>query len=537
MYNFFSENFEYDECTAHGACSVPPGLSALHEIILITLEQTAFYVLKLKNLGADTSEFESIIIDTFANIVSTTDYSDEQLLIPVSMAYKNLLSARMHFKKLAKELNIPSNDIKDLLRITPKMPLSHIISMGEKFFLEKYKSNTNKQKNYREIIIFLLKGISANLSAITSYKPAPKYAIERLISALNFLNKKTISEARYNFEIKLLCETDKKLMEELAQIQLKEYGEIQSVKVSKSTEKGKAVLVSGSNIKDLKNLLDFIGEEKLDVYTHDDLLIAHAFKAFENYKNLKGHYGTCNDNCVFDFATFPGAILLTKNSNVNTEYLYRGRLFTTSKILPKGVISVKNDDFSAVISSANDAKGFAKGQERAPVWVGADKSFLDKQIEDIIAKFNSKKIKNLVVLGLLGKSKLQYEYFEKLVKLIPKDVFVLSFSYNKSLPNLLHINFVNNRPLIYGFLYKLFKQIPANSERISFFFGKCDVSSISNMIYMKQNGVKNLYLTNCSPNIINPNIQSFLQSNYKLKTTTEPQKDLEKILNKNQDEL
>ena len=530
MYNFFSENFEYDECTAHGACSVPPGISALHEILLLTLQQSSFYILKLKDLGSDISKFESNVINTFANIVSTTDYSDSQLLTLVSAAYGNLISIRETYKSESAKQGLNSSDIKGLLHLTPKMSLPQIISMGEKIFLEKYKLNSKDQKNYTDIIVFLIKSVSANLSAIMSYKPAPEFATEKLINALNFLNKKSVPATKYRLQIKLLAEVDKTLIEELSSIQLQEYGGVREVRVSKSTRKGKAILVSGSNIEDLRALLNFIGEEKIDVYTHDDLLIAHAFKHFAKYPNLIGHYGSCNDNCVFDFATFPGAILLSKNSNVNTEYLYRGRLFTTSEILPKGVIAVKNNDFQSLIESAKSAKGFAKGQEREPVSVGFDEIRLNKKIGEIVEKFRSGEVRKIVVLGLVGKEKFQYDYFEKLVKLLPKDVFVLSFSYNKTRENFLHLNLVNNRPLIYGVLYKLFQNISPGDGKLGFFFGKCDVSSISNMIYMKEIGVKHLYLTNCSPNVVNPIIRRFLETNYKIRSTTTPEKDVRKFL-------
>ena len=155
---------------------------------------------------------------------------------------------------------------------------------------------------------------------------------------------------------------------------------------------------------------------------------------------------------------------------------------------------------------------------------------LEREFEEIIEKFNSHKISKIVVLGLVGKAKTQYEYFEKLVKLLPADVFVLSFSYNKRRDNFLHINLANNRPLLYSVLYKLFKTLPPANPRIIFFFGRCDVSSISNMIYMKEIGVKNLYLTNCSPNVINPIIQRFLETNYNIKPTSTPEKDIKKFL-------
>ena len=72
------------------------------------------------------------------------------------------------------------------------------------------------------------------------------------------------------------------------------------------------------------NFIGFRKDLNIDVYTHSNLLIAHAFAKFNSYPNLRAHYGDTTENCILDFSTFPGAILLTKNSRNTTEYLYRG---------------------------------------------------------------------------------------------------------------------------------------------------------------------------------------------------------------------
>ena len=43
-------------------------------------------------------------------------------------------------------------------------------------------------------------------------------------------------------------------------------------------------------------------------------------------------------------------------------------------------------------------------------------------------------------MGLDGYSLEQRTYFEKLIKLIPKNILILSFSYNSEKENLIHIN-------------------------------------------------------------------------------------------------
>ena len=96
LYNFFSENFEYDECNAKGSCSVPPSISALQEVIIISLCQLAYYILKLRDFDKKPEPQEKLVIETLATIISTTDYSDEQLLNIVSNIYINIVNLCTH---------------------------------------------------------------------------------------------------------------------------------------------------------------------------------------------------------------------------------------------------------------------------------------------------------------------------------------------------------------------------------------------------------------------------------------------------------
>ena len=159
---------------------------------------------------------------------------------------------------------------------------------------------------------------------------------------------------------------------------------------------------------------------EIDVYTNGNLLIAHSFPSFQKYSCLKGHFGNGVFNSILDFATFPGAILLTKNEAQNIEYLYRGRLFTTDEIVPKGVIKIENNDFSPLIESALQAKGFAKGQKREAETVGYSVEELDKIIDKISNNLSGR----LYIVGLSNMSSMQKTYFKQFYKLIDKKDFV-----------------------------------------------------------------------------------------------------------------
>ena len=79
MYNK-SNLFEYNECTGRGMCSIFPAVSSFQEVMLVIYRTMSYYILKSETLGEDLGEIKTKVIDGISNLISTTGYSDEQLL-------------------------------------------------------------------------------------------------------------------------------------------------------------------------------------------------------------------------------------------------------------------------------------------------------------------------------------------------------------------------------------------------------------------------------------------------------------------------
>ena len=532
FYNYYhqSNDAEYNECTARGACSIAPNISSLQEVLLIFLKQLSFYAIKLSEFNENTSEIEKNVIEGLSTLISTTDYSDKQLLNIVTMLYEVLSKAKNLYQNICQEKNITCEDLKFALKITPDMNLSSIIAQGERAFLDKYKKMSTNQKNMSEILLFVLKSMCTNILQLEDFGIENKDAINHVLNGLNTLNYSRVSTQKLREKINELVEVDNRLLSNINKAQMNVYGALKHIEVSHSTSPGKAILVSGGSLDNLHDLLEVAKDEDIDVYTHGDLLIAHSFTEFAKFNHLKGHYGDCMENCILDFATFPGAILLTKNFSQNLEFLYRGRLFTTAKVQPQGVVRIEKNDYSNLIESAKSAKGFAKGREKDSEFVGFDSESLDETLNDIADKFTTNQIEHLFIIGVSNFGYQQQEYFKKLFKLLPKNSYVISFSYKSEQDNFLHINVVNNLPLIYGIVEKLFDKIPIDSDKVSFFLTRCDVNSISNMIGLKKHGAKNIFLAKCPPNAMNPSILKTLEEDYDIYLTSTPKDDLSRII-------
>jgi hydroxylamine reductase len=78
-------------------------------------------------------------------------------------------------------------------------------------------------------------------------------------------------------------------------------------------KKGKAILVSGHDLKDLDMILQQTEGKGINVYTHGEMLPCHGYPELKKYSHFYGHYGTAWQNQAKEFAAFPGAIVMTTN--------------------------------------------------------------------------------------------------------------------------------------------------------------------------------------------------------------------------------
>ena len=521
---------DYNECVARGNCAVSPEIRAIQEVILLFTHQLAFYELKQEEYNISYFENKDTLLESISALISTPEYTHEQLLEIVSKIYSKLLYARKEYLNYCTENNIKCSDIKLFFKLNPEMTLNEIIKSGEKVFFEKYKKISLQQKTLQDILIIAVKSICTNLLKLKEFNKFDDSAYKDVLTALNYLNYRRISSVKLQNITNKLAADYINLVTLLAEAQSARFGEISSAVVPLSTTQGKAILVSGSNLLNLYDILKSTENTGIDVYTHSDLMIAHAFKAFRHFPHLKGHFGSCFSNCIVDFATFPGAILLTKNTFPNVDYLYRGKLFSAEEIPPKGVIQIKNNDFTPLIEAALNSKGFSKGREMAPVTVGYRENELDEKLDNICKRFKSQEIKHLIIIGMSDFSGAQDEYFKKLHRLLEPDTYVITFSHhNPDRENELFINLVNNLPAVYSVMRKIFQKIDISSERLTFFLTKCDPGAVSNMINLHNAGAGQIFLSQCPSYIINPNIQGSLKNLYGIIPTTNPQNDIEKI--------
>lgn len=525
-YNF--RNFEGDDCTSRGICTLPPGIVSLQELVLHFIKLASFYIVKLADFSLYNSKIEDEIINDIASLIYINEYSEKQMYDLAMQCYYIFLNSKNRYIHECNDSSIKPDVIDEIILFSTDMSLPKSINSGK--FLQNHLYNilSVENRNFVHILFTVLKSVCQNISKLFDFDSRDSSSIFKVLNLLSRWNESFYSISVLIEYIDLLSILDSKLQLTIANALFENYGTISEVMVSHSTRRGKCILVSGNNFNDLINILEITKNKGIDVYTHSNLLISHSLEKFRQYPHLKAHYGRSSENCIVDYGTFPGAILLTKNSKNNTEYLYRGKIFSNDYIAPQGVIKIENNNYTPVIESAIVSVGFKKGRQKPDTNLGFNEHYVNSLFDKLFERVANGKIRRIFIIGINSFSDIQKEYFDLFFDHLRSDEYALSFYYESSKNNVVTINIGNYVPLATYILNKLLKN-RNYLNKIFFIFPTCDVTSISSAIKLKNIGADNIYIASCLPRVINPAAFDTFTDYYGIKISSNPIEDLKQI--------
>lgn len=521
---------ETNECISKGICSISPALFFLHETIISYLKELAFYLLKLKELGISNEKIKENIIEVVSGLVVGVEYNEEMFSSIITRLYGDLIQAKELYTATYKKNEINPEFLKSKIKAPKNITISNAIKQGQKLFNTKFEKLSNEQKNALELLFNVVKSICVHFVELKDLNVDRDEAYEAILSLLSTMNKAPSSEKKIESIVENFVALDHELLMDLHMNRENKFGLIAPTEVLTSTRVNKAILVSGTNLVDLENLLEATKNQQIDIYTHGHLIMAHSFQKFKAYPNLVGHFGQGIEHSLLDFAKFPGPIFLTKHSFQKVEKLYRSSIYTTDVIASKGVGLIKHNNFEPLIQAALHAKGFTEGIEKSPIKINLDEIGVIKKITEIAEKIKEGTIKNLIFIGVSNHTKTQKEYFERFLKLLGEDSFVISFSYKNGKNNILLIESDYGFPLLYKAFDILSQKVNLADLNTIMCSTRCEIHTISTIIYLKKHlGIKKIYFADCSPNLFNPALIDMFRKLLDLKKYTTPEADFREM--------
>ena len=342
-------------------------------------------------------------------------------------------------------------------------------------------------------------------------------------------------------------------MELLDQANTTTYGTPVPTTVPLTIEKGPFIIITGHDLKDLQLLLEQTKDKGINIYTHGEMLPAHAYPELKKYSHLKGNFGTAWQNQQKEFDNIPGAILYTTNCLMPVKPNYADRVFTTEVVSYPEIVHIGEEkDFTPVIEKALALGGYTKDQHMTginggiQVTTGFSHGTVLSVADQVIEAVKNGDIKHFFLVGGCDGARVGRNYYTEFVKQSPADSIILTLACGKYRFNDLDLGTIGGLPRIMDMgqcndAYSAIKVAIALAEAF-----ECDVNELPlsmvlswyeqkavcillTLLYL---GIKNIHIGPTLPAFISPNVLNFLVENYGLSPIGTPEEDIKKLLNK-----
>lgn len=329
------------------------------------------------------------------------------------------------------------------------------------------------------------------------------------------------------------------------------YGTPAPVTVPLTVEKGPFIVVTGHDLLDLKLLLEQTRGKGVNIYTHGEMLPAHAYPSLKAYPHLKGNFGTAWQNQQKEFANMPGAILFTTNCLMPPRDSYMDRVFTTGVVAFPGAVHIdEGKDFGPVVEKALALGGYPEDTAFTGINGGSEVttgfghgtvlSVADKVIDGV----KSGAIRHFFLVGGCDGAKPGRNYYTEFVRQTPADTLVLTLACGKyrfndldlgeigGLPRLLDMGQCNDAYSAIEVAVALAKAFGCgvNELPLSMVLSWYEQKAVCILLTLLYLGIRNIRLGPTLPSFVSPNVLNFLVENYGIAPITTPENDLKDLL-------
>ncbi len=523
-------------CDKLGVCGKKPEVSDLQDLLVYALTGLGQAAAAAKAAGKDVPLttgrfFAKALFSTLTNV--NFDPADFKPWIEETVAKRDALAAGLAAK-------LPEGPA----TFRPAADLAGLIAQGGQHGLKDIPEANPDILSLKHTLLFGLKGVAAyaDHAAILGQEDPAVYDFLYEGLAATFSTDKDLGAW---VGLVLKCgEVNLRTMELLDAANTGAYGHPVPTEVPLGHKAGKAILVSGHDLKDLKVLLEQTAGKGIAIYTHGEMLPAHGYPELKKHPHFYGHYGTAWQNQHKEFAAFPGAILMTTNCIQKPADSYLGNIFTTGLVGWPGAVHVKNGDFAPVIEKALAMPGFAADEDKGTVMTGFARNAVLGAAGAVIDAVKAGKIRHFFLVAGCDGAKPGRNYYTEFVEKAPADTVVLTLACGKfrffdkklgdigGIPRLLDMGQCNDAYSAIQVAVALAKAFDCgvNDLPLSLVLSWYEQKAVAILLTLLHLGIKNMRLGPTLPAFLTPNVLNFLVENYDIKPISTPEEDLKAIL-------
>ena len=532
-------------CDVFGVCGKDPKTAALQDLLLHVAKGISMYAHRAAVLGAQDPAVDKYVIEALFTTITNVNFDPERLAGIIRQGAEVKAKAKALYEAAALKAGKVPETLSGPAAWMPVADLNGLIAQGEAVPVNKGVPTRGADLvGLENLIVYGLKGMAAYADHAWILDKQDAKVNAFFHEALDFLTQPDLGVDAL-LGMALRCgEVNIRIMELLDEANTGTYGHPVPTPVRITAVKGKAILVSGHDLKDLEELLKQTEGTGINIYTHGEMLPTHGYPGLKKYKHFVGNYGGAWQDQQKEFAAFPGAILMTTNCIQKPAESYKGRIFTCGLVAWPGVVHIADRNFKPVIDAALAAPGFPADEPEKTILVGFGRNAVLGAAPKVIELVQAGKIRHFFLIGGCDGAKSGRNYYTDLATQVPKDCVILTlacgkFRFNKlefgdieGIPRLLDVGQCNDAysaVRIAMALADAFKT-DVNGLPLSLVLSWYEQKAVCILLSLLFLGVRNIRIGPSAPAFLTPAVFQVLHEKLNLMPITTPEADLKAIL-------
>lgn len=527
-------------CTKIGVCGKQPDVAALQDLLIYAVKGISQVAVAGGKVGVNDAAVNQFTCEAIFSTLTNVDFDADRFVALINNAVK--LRDDLKGKVQAAGGSVDFAD--GPATFTPAADTDGLVAQGEKVGIKADEGVNPDILSLRELIIYGIKGLAAyaDHARILGQEDDGIYAYiyEGMAGTLD-----DSLGADELVGLALKCgEVNLKAMELLDAGNTGTYGHPEPTSVSLGAKKGKAILVSGHDLKDLAMILEQTQGKGINVYTHGEMLPCHGYPELKKYDHLSGHYGTAWQNQAKEFAAFPGSIVMTTNCIQKPKDTYKDNIYTTGLVGWPGVAHIADKDFSPAIEKALALPGFDADVNGKSVMTGFARNAVMGVAPTVIEAVKNKAIRHFFLVGGCDGAKPGRDYYTEFVEKVPEDCVILTLACGKfrffdkelgdigGIPRLLDVGQCNDAYSAIQIAVALAGafECGVNDLPLSMILSWYEQKACVILLSLLHLGIKDIRLGPSLPAFITPNVLDVLVKNFNIMPIGSADEDLKAIL-------
>jgi hydroxylamine reductase len=533
-------------CTSNGVCGKDSETAALQDLLIYAVKDISRYAHRAYELGASDRKVDVFAVKALFSTLTNVNFDPDRFV----QLIKQAVNIKEKARKLYEDARKKAGGTAEVLSCPVTwwqgtQSTDELVRKGQAVTIQNRLDELGQDvTGLQELITYGLKGAAAYVdhAQILGRQDNELYALFHKM--LNYLSQGP-AEMDELLQKALKCgEINLKAMALLDLANTDTYGNPEATKVRITPIKGKSIVVSGHDLKDLEEILKQTDGKQINVYTHGEMLPCNAYPGLKKYKHLVGNYGGPWQYQRKEFDEFPGAILMTTNCLQKPKDSYRHRIFTSGLVGWSGIAHISGRDFTPVIEAALAEPGFTEDAPEKFITVGFARNAVLAVADKVVQLVKDGKIRHFFLIGGCDGAKPGRNYYTEFAQKLPDDCVILTLACGKYRFNKLEFGEIDGIPRLLdcGQCNDAYSAIQialglanafncgVNDLPLSLVLSWFEQKAVAILLTLLHLGIRDIRLGPSLPAFVSPNVLNILADKFNIKPIGNVDEDLAEIL-------